>query len=151
MGHLGFKSKAGDPDVWMRPFVREDGSPTYEYVLLYTDGCLVVADNVEQILKEEIGRYFQLKPESIGPPKIYLGGHLRQVKIDGGTLAWAFSSTHYVQTAVKNVEEYLKKRGKSLTPRANDVIPKGYRPEIDVTPELDSGEASYYASLIGIL
>ena len=38
-----------------------------------------------------------------------------------------------------------------MTPKANDVIPKGYRPEIDVTPELEPGEASYYASLIGIL
>ena len=56
-----------------------------------------------------------------------------------------------MQAAVKNVEEYLKKRGKTLSPRANDVIPKGYRPEIDVTPELEPGEVSYYASLIGIL
>ena len=151
MEHLGFKSKAGDPDVWMRPATRADGSATYEYVLLYTDDCLVVADDAESILKGEIGRYFQLKPASIGPPKIYLGGHLRQVEIDQGTRAWAFSSTQYVQSAVKNVEEYLAKRGKSLTPKANDVIPKGYRPEIDVTPELDPGEASYYQSLIGIM
>ncbi len=118
---------------------------------MYTDDCLVVANDAEGILKGEIGQYFQLKPESIGPPKIYLGGHLRQVKIDSGMLAWAFSSTQYVQAVVKNVEEYLKKRGKSLTPKANDVIPKGYRPEIDVMPELEPGEASYYASLIGIL
>ena len=151
MEHLGFKSKAGDPDVWMRPATRADGAATYEYVLLYTDDCLVVADDAESILKGEIGRYFQLKPASIGPPKIYLGGHLRQVDIDGGTRAWAFSSTQYVQSAVKNVEEYLAKRGKSLTPKASDVIPKGYRPEIDVTPELDPGEASYYQSLIGIM
>ena len=151
MEHLGFKSKAGDPDVWMRPATRADGAATYEYVLLYTDDCLVVADDAESILKGEIGRYFQLKPASIGPPKIYLGGHLRQVEIDQGTRAWAFSSTQYVQSAVKNVEEYLAKRGKSLTPKASDVIPKGYRPEIDVTPELDPGEASYYQSLIGIM
>ena len=76
MGHLGFKSKAGDPDVWMRPSTCDNGSITYEYVLLYTDNCLVVADKAESILKDEIGIYFQLKPESIGPPKLYLGGHL---------------------------------------------------------------------------
>ena len=82
MGHLGFKSKAGDPDVWMRSSTRDNESITYEYVLLYTNDSLVVADKAESILKDEIGRYFQLKPESIGPPKIYLGGHLRQVEID---------------------------------------------------------------------
>ena len=70
-----------------------------------------------------------------------MGGHLRQVEIDQGTRAWAFSSTQYVQSAAKNVEEYLAKHGKSLTPKASDVIPKVYRPEIDVTPELDPGEA----------
>ena len=96
MGHLGLKSKTGDPDVWMRPATRSDGSITFEYVLLYIDDCLVVADEAESILKDEIGRYFQLKPESIGPPTIYLGGHLRKVEIDGGTLAWAFSLTQYV-------------------------------------------------------
>ena len=103
MAHLGFKSKGGDPDVWMRPATRADGSKVYEYVLLYTDDCLVVSGNVNSILRKEIGRYFQLKPESIGPPSIYLGGHLCEVEIDGSTNAWALSSTQYVQAAVKNV------------------------------------------------
>jgi hypothetical protein len=74
MEHLGFKSKGGDPDVWMRPADRADGTLVYDYVLLYTDDCLVVSDNAESILKKEIGRYFQLKPNSIGPPSLYLGG-----------------------------------------------------------------------------
>ena len=93
MMHLGFKSKGGDPDVWMRPMTRADGTKLYEYVLLYTYDCLVVSDNVEYILKREIGRYFELKPASIGPPNLYLGGHLHEVDIDEATTAWAFSST----------------------------------------------------------
>ena len=64
------------------------------------------------------------------------------MEIDEGTQAWTFSSMQYVQAAVKNVEDYLKKCGKSLTPKASDVLPKDYRPEIDVTPELDPMEAS---------
>ena len=43
--------KAGDPDVSMRPTTRADGLATYEYVRLYTDDCLVVADDAEGILK----------------------------------------------------------------------------------------------------
>ena len=65
--------------------------------------------------------------------------------------AWTFSSTQYVQTAVKNVEEYLVKKGQSLKAKALDPLPKGYRPEIDVSEELRSEEASYYMSLIGIV
>ena len=61
MTHLGFKSKGGDPDVWMCPATRADGSPVYDYVLLYTDDCLVISDNAESILNKELGRYFELK------------------------------------------------------------------------------------------
>ena len=66
MEFLGFKSKGGDPDVWMRPATQKYGTEVYEYVLLYTDDCLVVSENSEGILKNEIGRYFGLKPDSIG-------------------------------------------------------------------------------------
>ena len=61
----------------MRPATREDGSAVYEYVLLYTDDCLFVLDKAEEILKQEIGKYFELKANLIGPPSLYLGGHLR--------------------------------------------------------------------------
>ena len=151
MAHLGFKSKGGDPDVWMRPATRADGSLVYEYVLLYTDDCLVVSDNAEEILKKEIGRYFQLKPESIGPPSLYLGGHMRKVELKSGTTAWAFSSTQYVQAAVANVEPHLRKKGKGLKAKAKSVLPRDYRPEVDVSEELEAEEASYYQLLIGVL
>ena len=31
-----------------------------------------------------LGKYFELKQESIKPPDIYLGGHMRQVTLDNG-------------------------------------------------------------------
>ena len=76
MEFLGFKSKVGDPDVWMRPTTQKDGTEVYEYFLLYTDDCLVVSENSESILKNEIVRYFELKPDSIWPPSLYHGGHM---------------------------------------------------------------------------
>ena len=69
-----------------------------------------MSENGEKILREEIGKYFKLKEESIGPPKIYLGGKLSKVVLDNGTSAWSFSSLQYVQESVKNVEVYVKKR-----------------------------------------
>ena len=48
----------------------------YKYVLLYTNDVLVISNNREKILHEGIGKYFELKENSIGPPKIYLGGHM---------------------------------------------------------------------------
>ena len=70
---------------------------------------------------------------------------------------WAFGSSQYVQAAVKNVEEYLERRQRagdnmfSMPKRSDTPLPSAYRPELDVTPELNASDASYYMSLIGIL
>ena len=105
---INFTSCPADPDVWMRPAIKSDGSKCYDYVLLYVDDALVVSENAESILRNELGRYFELKEESIGPPDHYLGGKVRKVQLENGVDAWVFSSSQYVQTAVKNVEAYLK-------------------------------------------
>ena len=47
MHHLDFVSCPADPDVWMRPAKKADGSKYYEYILLYTDDALVVSDHAE--------------------------------------------------------------------------------------------------------
>jgi len=159
MNHLGFKSSPADPDVWYRPMTRTDGTEIYEYVLLYSDDVLVVSDNAKSILMNEIGKYWGLKEESIGPPDIYLGGQMRKAKLDNGVEAWAFGSSQYVLAAVKNVEAYLEKKGiklpgyegPRLPARASAPLKPGYRPELDVSDELGPEEASYYQSLIGIL
>ena len=62
-----------------------------------------------------------MKLGSIGPPEIYLGGHMRKITLENGAKSWGFSSSQYVQAAVKNIEEYLAKTdrklpSKSLTP-----------------------------------
>ena len=150
MASLKFESCKADPDVWYRKAIGPNG-PHWEYVLLYTDDVLVVAQDPNKILRAEIGKHFTLKEKSIGPPKIYLGGKVRQVKLDNGRKCWGYSSSQYVQNAVKNVEEFLAKRGSKLPMRGKNPIVTGYRPEVDVTPPLEPALASYYQSLIGIL
>ena len=81
MNHLGFKSCPSDPDVLMRPAIKAGGTNIWEYSLLYTDDILLVSCNGEDVLHDEIGKYFVLKESSIGPPKIYLGGHMRKVTL----------------------------------------------------------------------
>jgi hypothetical protein len=41
MRHLNFTSSLADPDVWMPPAKKTNGSECYEYVLIYTDDVLV--------------------------------------------------------------------------------------------------------------
>lgn len=151
MKHLDFQSCPADPDVWLRPAKKADGSECYEYVLLYTDDVLVVSERGEHLLRNGIGKYFELKEESIGPPDLYLGGRLRKVTLENGVKAWAFSSSQYVQEAVKNVEKYLASRDRKLPSKAETPIRTSYRPELDVSPVLGPTDAAYYQSLIGIL
>ena len=50
MRHLDFSPCLADLDVWMRPAKKSNGQDYYEYVLLYTDNALVVAEDTERIL-----------------------------------------------------------------------------------------------------
>ena len=154
MEFLNFKSCLADPDVWMRPAIKSDGNTYYEYILLYVDDALVVSENAKSILCNELRRYFHLKEESIGPPTVYLGGRVRKVQLENGAWAWSFSSSQYVQSAVKNVEEYVAKSENShlkIPSKAETPLMTSYRPELDVSPELTPQDSAYYQSLVGIL
>ena len=65
MHFINFTSCPADPDVWMRPAIKSDGTKCYDSVLLY------VSENAESILRNELGRYFELKKEAIGPTDHY--------------------------------------------------------------------------------
>ena len=153
MHHLNFSPCLADPDVWMRPVQKGDSTPSFVYILLYVDDALVVSDNTESILQIEIGKYFDLKEASIGPPKMYLGTGIRKVKLDNGLDAWAASLSQYVQAAVRNVEEYVEKSQDKQWKVPNKVktpMRSTYRPQLDVSEELSPSDASYYQSLIGM-
>ena len=154
MEFLNFKSCLADPDVWMRPAIKSDGNTYYEYILLYCDDALVVSENAESILSNELGRYFHLMEESIGPPTVYLGGRFHKVQLENGVWAWSFSSSQDVQSAVKNVEEYVGKSENShlkIPSKAERPLTTSYRPELDVSPKLTPRDSAYCQSLIGIL
>ena len=59
-----------------------------------------------------------------------------------------------MQTAVKNVETHMAKVNDArwqLPTKADTPLKASYRPELDVSPELDTVNAAYYQSLIGVL
>ncbi len=61
MGHLGFSSSRGNPDVWMRLLKRTStGEAYYKYILLYVDDVLVISERAEKVLRTEIGQHFVL-------------------------------------------------------------------------------------------
>ena len=129
-----------------------DGRKYYEFLVFYTDDTMCISHKAKHVMRNEIGKYFELKEESIGTPKLYLGGHLRNLTLEKSVEAWAFSSSQYVKTAVKTVETYLETQTRWKLPRrAETPIRTEYRPEIDVSPELVASDSSWYQTLIGIL
>ena len=110
MDILHFKSCPADPDVWMRPATKSDGTKYWEYVLLYVDDVLIVSEHGEKALREKLGKYFELKEEFICLPSFYLGGKFYKVTFSSGRNAWAFGSSKYIQALVSIIEEYLEKK-----------------------------------------
>jgi hypothetical protein len=106
---MGFISCKAEPDVWFRPSTKEDGTDYYQYVLLYTDDILAIMENPETFIREELSNKFVVKPNSIGKPTQYLGNKVSYIQLENGRHAWSFSSSQYVQNAVKSVEEYLSR------------------------------------------
>jgi len=147
---MNFKPCPADPDVWMRPGTKADGSAYWQNVLVYTDDILAIMEEPERYIREELGSDFTVKEKLIGPPTEYLGNKVSLVELDTGVQAWSFSSSQYVQNAVKNVEEYLTKRQSKLPTQAKSLWTSNYCPETDITPELQPTEAAYFQSLIGV-
>ena len=40
---MGFKSCLADPNVWLHPATKDDGTEYYEYILVYVDDLLVIS------------------------------------------------------------------------------------------------------------
>ena len=78
-------------------------------------------------------------------------------------IAWSFSSSKYVQEACSNVDRELRRRFKNnnrfgtvnglgkASSGPDAPLSTDYRPELDMTKELEVNEAAYYQSLVGIL
>ena len=151
MEEMGFQTCKADPDVWFRASLKDDGTDYYQYVLLYTDDVLAIMERPEAFIRDELGKRFVVKPNSIGKPSQYLGNKVSYVTLENGVSAWSFSSSQYVQSAVKNVIDHLAREGRSLPGRAKSPWTSDYRPETDVSPGLPPLKAAYFQSLIGVL
>jgi hypothetical protein len=104
--------------------------------------------NPKEIL-DDVNVYFNLKPESVGHPNIYLGLKVNKAKLSNGVACWCNSYCQHVKEAIKNKETYIRKlNGKTRAPMETK-----YRPELDVrtAPVLCPLAANYYQSHIRVL
>ena len=87
---IGFKPTKADPDVWIRPVVKLDGSKYYEYIMCYVNDILSVSLDAKSILQSLRGQ-FKLKGDKMEPPDMYLGTQLGTMQVEGND-GWFMSS-----------------------------------------------------------
>lgn len=154
---MGFVPTRADPDVWFRPAVKENGFKYYEYILCYVDDILTISNDPGKIM-ENIKSRFELKNNAYGPPKEYLGATLKKKVVndeESGTSfeCWVVCSNKYVNSAVANVEERLKRGDLPIDrlPKASSPMSSNYHPEIDDSNEVNDQLTNYYQELVGVL
>ena len=115
----------------------------YQYVLLYTNDIMVIMQNPEDFIRNELGKIFVLKPNSIGPLTQYLVNKVSYVTLDNGQNSWSFRSSQYFQDAVKNVIDMLAQEWKTLPKSAKSPRTSNYRPDTDTLSDLPAPRAAY--------
>jgi hypothetical protein len=160
MSALGYKSCKADADVWFRPATKDCGHKYYEYVLVFVDDILCVSHRAKKVM-ESLAALYRLKEDNKGnkyaEPERYLGSNIGKYYFDKDNTddkpRWYMSSDDYVKGAISNVETELDKVDRKLknAKHSTSVLPHGYRPELDVSPELDDEQANYYQELVGVL
>ena len=87
---LYIPSKA-DPDVWIRPAIRQNGSEYYDMALFYVDDVLVITEEPMKTM-DGIRAVFMLKGDKAEKPDMYLGESLSELETADGTKFWTMSS-----------------------------------------------------------
>ena len=91
LNDIGYTPYKADPDVWMIPAIKSDGTENYEYALVYVDNVLVISC-VPMKKIEGIKYVFKLKGDKLEPPDVYLGASLEQVETRVKTKCWSMST-----------------------------------------------------------
>ncbi len=60
-------------------------------VLVYVDDILVFAKDPKTTMSE-LGKLYELKPESVYEPDIYLGANMEKVQLPNGKVEWSMGS-----------------------------------------------------------
>ena len=119
MTALSYVPCLADPDLWMKPACEANGDNYYSHILCYIDDILIIHHEADRILDRVVGKFFMLKPESVGKPNAYLGAKLREHQCPNGVRTWTMSPSNYMQEAVKNCHKHMKEHfdGKYKLPK----------------------------------
>ena len=78
LGDMKFTSLQADPDVWIL-----SAGTHYDMVLVYVNNIQVFAKE-PKVIMNELGKLYELKPESVHEPDIYLRANMEKVQLPDG-------------------------------------------------------------------
>ena len=148
---FGYVPSRGDPNLYLKKITDGGRDPYYEWVLVYVDDLLCISGDPKSFM-DKLGGVYDLK-DSVKPPDRYLGANVDTYS-NGYQTFWSLSPDDYVQNAVKLVKSMLEKEGLEMPVgqrKTQRPMAKEYRPELDVSPELEPRQAQRYQQLIGML
>jgi hypothetical protein len=145
MKHLGWIPCPDDRYLWIKAETRPDDDVLYwAYILIYVDDILCVhRDPGAPLVK--LDEYFKMKEGSIQVPTFYLGSKLKNTALPNGVVAWGMISSKYVHSAVQNGQEcrVALPGDQNLQNKASGPFKRGYKPDLDESPELDPLRANF--------
>ena len=127
---IGYLYTKGDPDVWIRPAVKLDGTEYHRMLLCYIDNVLEISATKMKTI-EGIKAVFKLKGDKAEVPDMHLGASIQKVETADGTECWMMSAEKYVKASVDNVELKLSKRNCRLPSRCDTLMATTYHPSED--------------------
>jgi hypothetical protein len=151
---MGYVSSKADPDLWMRPDTKTDGTEYYNYVICYVDDVAVTMEDPKEFM-DALSKRFTLKVGSVQEPELYLGADVKKWYIadsdNPGKVRWPLASTKCTKRAIADLEVELDAVSKRLPTKVTTPMASGYRPELDQSAELNPERQNYFQGLIGVL
>ena len=151
---MGYVSSKADPDLWMRPDTKTDGTEYYNYVICYVDDVAVTMEDPKEFM-DALSKRFTLKVGSVQEPELYLGADVKKWYIadsdNPGKVRWPLASTKCTKRAIADLEVVLDAVSKRLPTKVTTPMASGYRPELDQSAELNPERQNYFQGLIGVL
>ena len=96
----------------------------------------MVSEDPRKYINQLQSKYY-VKPDSIGPPKIYLGAEIKRTNDRRGKPAWSSSSNKYVAEAIEVVTNCMHALNIAFTKTAknqlNPFINIKYRSKMDMS------------------
>jgi hypothetical protein len=153
LSELGYSPSRADRNVWLKRASKPDGFEYYEMILVYVDDILHISHDTKPAINALMKLYL-IRKESMGPPNRYLGANIDKIQTEDGQVMWSTTCVDYCKGAIGNVEAMLQQDGMNPLKTYGDgkrPYPSTYRPEIDVTKELDDESTQRFQQWIGVL